>query len=209
MKHEWRKEEKALYLPPRKPVLIDVPKMKFITVQGVGNPNEQPFSERVAVLYALSWTIRMMPKSGFSPDGYAEYTVYPLEGTWDLVSAWDDHTPLNKADLSYTVMIRQPDFVTPAVFAMAMEMAAKKKDVDASRLQLARLEEITDGLSVQMMHHGPFDDEPASFAQMKQLIEEQNLRRTGTSHREIYLSDPRKATPENMRTVLRYFVTGG
>lgn len=204
MKHEWRKAEKALYLPGRKPELVEVPPAKYIVIDGAGDPNKEPFSERVGVLYGLAWTIRMMPKQGITPDGYHEYTMYPLEGVYDLSGPWDGLTPLDKDALIYTLMIRQPDFVTPEVYAMAEDIARKKKRLVG--IELARLEEVTEGLCVQMTHIGPFDDEPASFAQMKAFDAEQGLERVGTCHREIYMSDPRKGEPSKYRTVLRYQV---
>lgn len=201
MKHEWRKAEKALYQPGKKPVLIDIPTMSYITIDGAGDPNKEPFGERTAVLYALSYAIRMMPKQGTTPEGYEEYTVYPLEGVYDLSGPWEVGTPLDKDALVYTLMIRQPAFVTPSVYAMAVENTKVKKKTPG--IELARLETVTEGLCVQMTHIGPYDDEPASFAQMNAFIAENGLERIGTDHREIYMGDPRRGDPAKLRTVLR------
>lgn len=207
MQHEWQKQEKALYLPGKTPALIEIPAMRFITIQGAGNPNEEPFSHRVGALYALTFTIRMMPKKGITPEGYAETKPYPLEGVWDLTVPWDEKAPLNKDALQYTLMIRQPSFVTPEVFSLAMDMAKKKKDQPL--LEAAAFETLAEGLCVQTLHEGPYDDEPASFARLNAYMDAHGLRRVNTTHREIYLKDPRKTKPENMRTVLRYQVMRG
>ena len=127
MKYEWRKQEKNLYLPKQKPELITVPAQKFFMIKGKGNPNSEEFSEKIGVLYSLAYAIRMMPKQGFTPEGYFEYTVYPLEGIWDLSEEGRKLETLNKDELLYTIMIRQPDFVTEEVVQKAFERVRKKK----------------------------------------------------------------------------------
>lgn len=107
MKHEWRKHEKELYLPREKPTLASVPEQKFFMIRGKGNPNSDEFSEKIEVLYSLSYAIRMMPKQGYTPEGYFEYTVYPLEGLWDLTEEGRTLDTLDKEELLYTIMIRQ------------------------------------------------------------------------------------------------------
>lgn len=204
MKWEWKKQEKTLYLPGRKPELVEVGTERYIAIDGEGNPNTEPYAQRIETLYGLTWSIRMMPKGGITPEGYFEYTVYPLEGVYQMTELWETGTLLNKEALTYTLMIRQPDFVTPEVLAMAATIAAKKKTLPC--LSMARLEDQTDGLSVQMLHIGPYDDEPASFAQMDAFCEANGLVRVNDAHWEIYLGDPRKSLPENYRTVLRYSV---
>lgn len=203
MKHEWKKQEKALYLPQNIPTLIEVPKQKFFTLTGNGNPNDQPFGDKVGALFSLSWAVRMMPKQGFTPEGYAEYTVYPLEGIWAAGQDSGAHG-LNKDALVYTIMVRQPDFVNEEVFARALAITKQKKP--SPFLDDVQLVEMEDGLCVQMMHLGSYDDEPASFALMTQFLSDSHLERTAESHREIYISDSRKALPEKMKTVLRYTV---
>lgn len=204
MKYEWRKQEKHLYLPGKKPELITVPEQKFLMISGKGNPNHEDFSERVGVLYSLAYAIRMMPKQGYTPEGYFEYTVYPLEGIWDLTEEGRKSSTLNKDELVYTIMIRQPEFVTEEVVDKAFEIVRKKKPHPL-------LDEVTfgtmeDGLSVQMMHIGPYDNEAKSFEQMKKFIEENHLEITTLVHREIYISDPRKTEQSKLKTVLRYRV---
>ena len=199
MKYEWKKQEKELYLPKAEPQIVTVPIQKFFAIKGKGNPNEADFSERVGVLYSLAYAVRMMPKSGFTPEGYFEYTVFPLEGVWDGGDVSD------KASYSYTIMIRQPDFVTDEVAAKAIENTKKKKPHPL--LPEAVFCESGDGLSVQMMHVGAYDDEPLSFAKMNKFLEQNGLVRSTDTHREIYMSDPRKVESDRMRTVLRYCVS--
>jgi len=204
MKYEWRKQEKNLYLPKEKPVLVTVPKQNFFMIRGKGNPNSVDFSERIGVLYSLAYAVRMMPKQGYTPEGYFEYTVYPLEGIWDLTEEGRKSSTLNKDELIYTIMIRQPEFVTQEVVDKAFEIVRKKKPHPL--LDDVTFESMEDGLSVQMMHIGPYDDEPRSFEEMKKFIEENNLEIRTLVHREIYISDARKTDKSKLKTVLRYRV---
>ncbi|MDD4547891.1 MAG: GyrI-like domain-containing protein [Bacilli bacterium] len=204
MKYEWKKLEKDIYLPKQIPSLLKVPKSKYICIKGKGNPNNEDFGERIKALYSLAYTIRMMPKNGFTPEGYFEYTVYPLEGLWDLTEEGRKSKELNKNELLYTIMIKQPDFVTNEVFEKALEIADKKKPLYL--LNEVYLDEIGDGLSVQMLHIGSYDNESESFNEMKEFIDENNLEIKTLIHREIYLSDARKVSSDKLRTVLRYQV---
>lgn len=204
MKFEWKKQEKSLYIPKGKPDLITVPQQKFFIISGKGNPNDEEFSEKIGILYSLAYAVRMMPKQGYTPDGYFEYTVYPLEGIWDLTENGKQSNTLNKDDLLYTIMIRQPDFVTQKVVNKAFENVRKKKP--HLLLDDVTFETMEDGLSVQIMHIGSYDDEPQSFEQMKKFIKENNFERTTLKHREIYLSDARKTEKSKLKTVLRYMV---
>ena len=204
MKHEWRKHEKDIYVPKKKPEIIDVQNFKYITITGKGNPNEDEFAKKVEVLYSLAYAIKMMPKKGYIPDGYFEYTVYPLEGLWDLTDEGKKLKELNKDCLVYKIMIRQPDFVTEEVLELAKEQVRKKKPNLA--IDNVNFEEIKDGLSVQMLHLGSYDNEETTFKEMKKFIEENNLEIASLVHREIYLSDARKVSAEKLKTVLRYRV---
>lgn len=204
MKRDWKKEEKDIYLPKAKPVPVTVPRYRFFTIEGSGNPNDEPFSQAIGALYSLTWTIRMMHKSGNVPAGHYEYSVHPLEAVWDGADDWNGSAPLDKSRLTYRVMIRQPDFVTEEIFQWALaECRVKKPSPYLDKVSLAEME---DGLSVQLMHHGPYDDEPASFALMDDFLEESGLTRRGHTHREIYHGNPLKQAPDKLRTVLRYFV---
>lgn len=204
-KYEWRKTEKAFYLPKEKgPALIDVPEMKFFIVDGAGSPADEEFQTRIGLLYALSYAVRMMPKSGWTPPDYQEYTVFPLEGVWRMdTDAWTPESELDKSKFQYRLMIRQPWFVTPEVVERAMASARKK--VPADLLDRASFESFADGPSVQMLHVGPYDAEPETFAAMNEFMAARGLRRTEHVHREIYLSDPRRVAPEKNRTLLRFF----
>lgn len=205
LKYEWRKEEKELYLPKEKPTLVKVPKAKYFCIKGKGNPNDEDFSNRIGVLYSLAYAVRMMPKSGFTPDGYFQYTVYPLEGLWDITEGGKSSETLNKDELLYTIMIKQPDFVNEQVVRKAFEIANKKKPTQL--LEEAYFDEIEDGLAVQILHIGSYDTEPESFNKMKDYINENNLKIKSLVHREIYLSDARKVEKDKLKTVLRYMIT--
>jgi len=202
MKHEYKKHEKELYCPKEKPQLLNVPKQKFFCIKGKGNPNNKDFSERIAVLYSLSYAVRMMPKNGFAPNGYFDYTVYPLEGVWDVSEDARNSKELIKDELLYTIMIRQPDFVTKEVIQKAFEIANKKKP--HPMLQEVYFDEIEDGLSVQILHNGSYDSEPESFNKMKKFIEDNNYEIKTLVHREIYLTDSRKVEKDKSKTILRY-----
>ena len=204
MKHEYKKHEKELYCPKNKAELVSVPKQKFFCIKGKGNPNSKDFSERIGVLYSLAYAVRMMPKNGFTPDGYFEYTVYPLEGLWDLTEEGRKSEVLNKDELLYTIMIRQPDFVNDEVIEKAFEIANKKKPHPL--LKEVYFDEIEDGLAVQILHIGSYDNEPESFNKMKTFIENNGLKIKTLVHREIYLSDARKVEPDKLKTILRYSV---
>ncbi|MGL5258846.1 MAG: GyrI-like domain-containing protein [Lachnospiraceae bacterium] len=205
MKHEWKKHEKTIYLPTTKPQKLVVPAYNFFTIEGQGNPNEQDFANRIAALYPLAYAIRMMPKSGDTPDGYFEYTVYPLEGIWSLSEKAIKGNYFSKEELVYKIMIRQPDFITPELFDKALAKVKSKKNV-SDLIDEVKLESIQDGTCVQMMHIGSYDTEPESFDQLKQYCENHNFNRTDFRHREIYISDFRKTAPDKLKTVLRYFI---
>jgi hypothetical protein len=204
MKYEWKKCEKELYLPKAVPTLVQVPSQKFFMIKGKGNPNDEDFSERVGVLYTMAYAVRMMPKNGFVPDGYFEYTVYPLEGLWDLTEEGKNSEILNKDELLYTIMIRQPDFVDKDVVEKALAIGRKKKPHPL--LDKVILGDLEEGLSVQMLHKGSYDNEPETFAKMKEFMDNRGLERKSMIHREIYLSDARKVERDKLKTVLRYVV---
>jgi len=204
MKYEWKKQEKSLYIPKQSPELVTVPQQKFFMINGKGNPNDEDFSERIGVLYSLAYAVRMIPKNGYEPEGYFEYTVYPLEGIWDLTEEGKKSETLNKNELLYTIMIRQPEFATQDVADRAFEITNKKKPHPL--LKEVKFETMEDGLSVQMMHIGSYDDEPQSFKMMKDFITLNNLEISTLRHREIYITDARKTEKEKLKTVLRYIV---
>lgn len=207
MKHEWRKKEKHIYLPKTTPLVVDVPAYQFLTISGEGNPNNEIFPEYIGVLYSLSYGIKMtLKKMETPPQGYNDYTVYPLEGVWDINEEAKKNYDgtLNKDDLVFELMIRQPAFVSQDFFEEILALTQKKKPHPL--LEQVKLEEIEEKKCVQMLHIGPYDDEPASFAMMEAFATQEHLTRISKKHREIYLSDFRKVAPEKLKTVLRFQV---
>jgi len=206
MKHEWKKIEKQYYLPKTKPEVIEIPKFNFFTIAGQGNPNDSFFADYIGVLYSMSYGVRMSLKGGFAPKGFFEYTVYPLEGVWDISEEAKKKgiKKLDKSTLVFDLMIRQPHFVTKEFFTEVLERIKEKKPHEL--LDHVKFKQIEEGACVHMMHHGSYDDEPASFGIMENFCEEKGLVRTSRTHREIYLSDARKVAPEKLKTVLRFEV---
>ncbi|MGL4373783.1 MAG: GyrI-like domain-containing protein [Turicibacter sp.] len=204
MKHEWRKAEKNIYLPKQTPIRVDLKSMSYITLEGVGNPNSDRFAKTIEALYGVAYTIKMMPKKGIEIDGYFDYTVYPLEGHWDLDEEGRTLNYLDKDHFVYKLMIRQPEFVTASVFELAIELAKKKKNPLTDAIKFEVIEE---GLCVQMLHLGSYDAEPQSFKLIETYCEENSLKRLSLTHKEIYLSDARKVAPEKLKTVLRIQVS--
>ncbi len=204
MKHEWKKHEKQFYLPKNKPELVNIPKFKFYTIEGNGNPNDDIFAEYVGVLYSLSYGIKMSPKKGFEPKGYFDFTVYPLEGVWDIndIAKQSFDGTINKNDLVFKLMIRQPDFVENDFAMQILEQTKKKKPHQL--LDKVKFEEIIEGDCIQMLHVGSYDDETISFKMMEDFADQNKLIRKSKTHREIYLSDARKVSPDKLQTVLRF-----
>ena len=207
VKHEWRKKEKYIYLPPNKPVLVDIPEFKYISINGTGNPNTDHFSACISALYSLSYAIKMqLKKRDVKPEEYQDYTVYPLEGIWSISEeAQKNFTGvINKNDFVYHLMIRQPDFVKENFFHEILDFTKRKKPHPL--LRMAKFKKIKDGKCIQMTHLGSFDNEPESFQQMETFATKQRLKRISKIHREIYLSDFRKVPVEKLKTVLRFKV---
>lgn len=206
MKYEWRKNEREMYLPPKKPVLVDIPNFCFLSIHGSGNPNNPFFTECIEALYAVAYTIRMSHKKGLQPENFYEYTVYPLEGVWDISeeakTSWNG--TLDKDELVFNLMIRQPEFVTQEFAKQAQEWAHTKNANQC--IEKIEFTSCTDGKCVQMLHLGSYDNEPESFQIMEKFCSDNGLQRASRQHREIYLSDPRKVAPEKLKTVLRFKV---
>lgn len=203
MKLDFKKEFKHLYQPKTTPSVVDVPEMTFIMVDGKGDPNtSEEYTKAVELLYGLSYTIKMSNKA------ILEYVVPPLEGFWSVAdnSFKGGGAPItDKSKFIWTMMIRQPDFVTEEIFKSAVTALNKKKpNLDTSK---ARLEKFTEGLCVQMMHIGSYDSEPATVAQLDRYVVESGYAvdiNEYRRHHEIYISDPRKAAPEKLKTVIRH-----
>lgn len=210
-KLDYKKEYKDLYLPKQKPTVVDVPTMTFIMVDGSGNPNDQggEYQQAVELIYGLSYAIKMSKRNGSEPEGYFDYVVPPLEGLWWLEEDKMDFTQKDK--YCWTSMLRQPEFVTNEVFKWACEeLKRKKPQIDTSK---ASLQTFTEGLCVQSMHIGKYDEEPKTIKQIEIYIKEMGFENAISSaypdgrirrHHEIYLSDPRKISPEKLKTVLRH-----
>lgn len=200
-KLDFKKEYKDLYMPGRKPVEILVPRMNFIQVDGVGDPNGTNYQDAMSALYALSFTIKMSKMSDQQPQGYVEYVVPPLEGLWDVDPA---NLSISRDEWTWTSMIRQPDFVTQDVYEWALAEAQRKKpEINFDKARYAQWEE---GLCLQAMHIGPYSTEPETVAQLHAYMEENGLAPDFSEerrHHEIYLGDPRRIAPEKRRTVLR------
>ena len=205
MPFDYKKEYKAFYLPPKTPEILSVPPMNFVAVRGKGDPNEEAGEYKAAmeILYGIAYTIKMSKKGDRQIEGYFDYVVPPLEGFW-----WQERTVgvdySRKADFCWISLIRLPDFVTRADFDWAVQEATRKKKTDFSKAEFFTYDE---GLCVQCMHIGPYDDEPQTVEQMHRFAQEQGYTVEITEtryHHEIYLSDARKTVPEKLRTVIRH-----
>lgn len=205
MPFDFKKEYRDLYMPKTKPSIVDVPAMRFIAVEGSGDPNEEggAYKHALELLYGIAYTLKMSYKTDHQIDGFYQYVVPPLEGFWWQPSiAGVDYA--RKESFSWVSVIRVPEFVGEDDFAWAIDTATAKKGLDFSPVRLAQIEE---GLCVQCMHVGPYDDEPATVAAMHEYAEAQGYALDFTDerrHHEIYLSDPRKANPARMKTVVRH-----
>lgn len=209
---DYKKEYKDLYIPKFEPSLVNIPAMGFIMVDGMGNPNIEggEYQQSIELLYGLCYTIKMSKMSGKQPEGYFDYVVPPLEGLWWLND--DSYYDLSrKDDLCWISMIRQPEFVSQEVFDWACAETAKKKP--HLNLSKARLKIYHEGLCVQMMHLGPFDEEPETVARINEFIKVNGYQNAISDtlpdgmikrHHEIYISDFRKTEPHKLRTVIRH-----
>ena len=205
MAFDFKKEYKEFYLPKERPEIVAVPRANYAAVRGQGDPNapDGAYQQAIAVLYAVAYTIKMSKKGDHRIDGYYDFVVPPLEGFW-----WQDEIDGvdygNKAGFQWYAVIRLPDFVTGADFAWAVAEAGRKKRLDCSGAEFLTVDE---GLCVQILHVGPFDDEPRSVVLMDEHIRQQGYENDFSAtrlHHEIYLSDARKAAPEKWRTVIRH-----
>lgn len=205
MAFDYKKEYKEYYMPKNKPEIVNIPEMNFIAVRGTGNPNEEggAYKAAIGLLYSIAFTIKMSKKGSHQIEGYFDYVVPPLEGFW-----WQegingiDYT--RKSDFHWILAIRVPDFVTKSDFDWAAAEAEKKKKQDFSKVEFLT---IAEGMCVQCMHIGPFDDEPATIEKMDQYLLENGYENDFSKrrlHHEIYLSDARRVAPEKWKTVIRH-----
>ncbi len=206
MAFDFKKEYKEFYMPKNKPEIVNVPKANYIAVRGKGNPNETDgaYQKAIGVLYSVAYTLKMSYKTDYKINGFFEYVVPPLEGFWwqDGIDGDVDYT--DKSTFNWISVIRLPDFVTKADFEWAVETATKKKKLDCSSAEFVTIDE---GLCVQIMHIGTYDDEPATVAIMDEFLSENGYANDFSDvrlHHEIYLSDARKVAPEKLKTVVRH-----
>ena len=205
MPFDFKKEYKEFYMPKGKPEIVTVPKINYIAVRGKGNPNEEEgeYKKSIELLYGIAYTIKMSKKGDHKIEGYFDYVVPPLEGFW-----WQENVDgidySHKENFQWISVIRLPDFVTKADFNWAIEEATRKKKIDFSKVEFLEIEE---GLCVQCMHSGSYDDEPATVAAMDKFIADNSYENDISDtrrHHEIYLSDARKVAPEKLKTVIRH-----
>jgi hypothetical protein len=205
MPFDFKKEYKEFYMPKGKPEIVTVPKMNYIAVRGRGNPNEEDgeYKKSIELLYGIAYTIKMSKKGDHKIEGYFDYVVPPLEGFW-----WQDNLDGidygHKENFQWISVIRLPDFVTKADFEWAIEEATRKKKMDFSKVEFLEIEE---GLCVQCMHSGSYDNEPAAVAAMDKFIADNGYENDISDtrrHHEIYLSDARKVAPDKLKTVIRH-----
>lgn len=205
MAFDYKKEYKEFYMPKSKPGIVDIPSMNYLAVRGSGNPNEEgsEYKQSIGLLYGIAFTIKMSKMGDHQIDGYFDYVVPPLEGFW-----WQDGVKgidySHKENFRFLSVIRLPDFVTKEDFAWALGEAERKKKTDFSKVEWMTYDE---GLCVQCMHIGAYDDEPETIRLMHEFMEEQGYELDITEsryHHEIYLSDARKVAPERLKTVVRH-----
>ena len=205
MAFDFKKEYKEFYMPKNKPAIVNIPEINYIAVRGMGNPNDEDgeYKKAIEILYVVSYTLKMSYKSGYNIDGFFEYVVPPLEGFW-----WQENTDTinysNKSSFHWISVIRLPDFVTESDFKWALKTAEEKKKLDCSQAEFYTVKE---GLCVQIMHYGPFDNEPETIAVMDQFLFNNGYVNDITEkrrHHEIYLSDARRVPPEKWKTVIRH-----
>ena len=205
MPFDFKKEYKEFYLPPKTPTIVEVPPMNYLAVRGKGDPNDEEgeYRNSIGLLYGIAFTIKMSYKGSHKIDGYFEYVVPPLEGFW-----WQEGVKGidygRKEDFNFISVIRLPDFVSSEDFDWAIREATKKKKTDFSRVEFFHYDE---GLCVQCMHLGSYDDEPETVEAMHQLAEKEGYKldiNEKRMHHEIYLSDPRKTEPAKLKTVVRH-----
>ena len=205
MAFDYKKEYREFYMPKSKPEIVNVPEFNYIAVRGKGDPNEEggAYKKALGVLYAVAYTLKMSYKTDYKIDGFFEYVVPPLEGFW-----WQDNRESidysDKSSFNWISVIRLPDFVTKSDFDWAVKTASEKKKLDCSSAEFLTFNE---GLCVQIMHSGSYDDEPATVALMDAYLEQngyENDMSENRLHHEIYLSDARKTAPEKLKTVIRH-----
>ena len=201
MKYEWKKNEKNLYGVKQKPQLIEIPSAYYIMIKGEGNPNESDFSNRVSALYSLAYGIKILFKNMKKEElEYSDFTVFPLEGIWEK----SDDEEFDKNKLKYTIMIKQPYFITKEIFELAFEKVKKKKPNEL--YDEVSFDCIESKKAIQILHIGSFDTEIESFEKLDNFANEMNLERSEKLHTEIYLNNKNRTAEDKLKTILRYNV---
>ena len=201
MKYEWKKNENYLYGVKQKPQLIEVPSAYYIMIKGEGNPNESDFSNRVSALYSLAYGIKMLFKNMKKEElEYFDFTVFPLEGIWEK----SDDEEFDKSKLKYTIMIKQPYFITKEIFELAFEKVKMKKPNEL--YDEVSFDCIESKKAIQILHIGSFDTEIESFEKLDNFASEMNLERSEKLHTEIYLNNKNRTAEDKLKTILRYNV---
>ena len=201
MKYEWKKNEKDLYGVKQKPQLTEVPSAYYIMIKGEGNPNEIDFSNRVSALYSLAYGIKMYFKNmDDKKNEYSDFVVFPLEGIWEK----SDDEEFDKSKLKYTIMIKQPNFITKEFFDLAFEKVKKKKPNEL--YDEISFDCIESKKAIQILHIGSFDTEIESFEKLDNFASEMKLERSENLHTEIYLNNKNRTAEDKLKTILRYTV---
>ena len=205
MAFDYKKEYKEFYMPKNKPSIVEIPKMNYLAVKGKGNPNDEEgeYKQSIGLLYSVAFTIKMSYKGSYKIDGYFDFVVPPLEGFWwqKNIQCFDYN---RKDDMEFISLIRLPDFVTKKDFDWVIKEATNKKKLDFSKVEFLTYEE---GICVQCMHIGPYDNEPETVQLMHKLMEENGYKldiNNKRYHHEIYLSDPRRCDKSKLKTVIRH-----
>lgn len=201
MKHEWKKHEKQLYGTKQSPRIVEIPVQQFIMIKGKGNPNDKDFSDKVSTLYSLAYAIKMRYKKIASQNEINDYSVYPLEAIWKDIG---DTNLLDKNQLQYTIMIRQPDFISKEMVIETLEQVKLKKPNNLYDQIL--FDTMYEAICIEVLHIGSYDDEPVSFQKMDLLAKENGLIRSTDYHREIYLNNTNRVLKSKLKTILRYSV---
>lgn len=204
MAFDFRKEYKELYKPGKKPEIVQVGPMNFLAIRGVGDPNEEngDYAQALQIFYSLAYCLKMSYKTDYAIEGFYEYVVPPLEGFWWSPAGGVDYS--RKEDFHWISVIRLPEFITRKDFDWAVQTTTKKKKLPCCLAEFLTIEE---GLCVQVMHTGSYDEEPATIARMNAWLEEHGYENNMSGrrhHHEIYLSDPRKTDPEKLKTIIRH-----
>lgn len=204
MKYEWRKQEKEYYSIRKQPIILTIPKQKFISLHGIGDPNGSGFTQQIQTLYPVAYGLKAAYRK-YSVDKdvkFDDYVVFPLEGVWSLTKKGQQMDHLDKNEFEYDIMIQIPEFVPDELIEPTLINVQDKKDLPMiSEMEIKNFEAME---VAQILHVGSYDDEPESFKKIDELVATQGKKRLSKIHREIYLSDARRVDSDKLKTILRY-----